>query len=186
MLLPVGLPVPHRLTAQITKILVRTHLISPPTRPQRRRHIRLNYITVPLLAVLILLASGAIDGQVLKRGIVGADGVKPINIMALFISLVSKVFVCSTASEAKTSILGLYGNIARFHGAASLFSVLGSSQRRRIWPQALPLPLYLFPRLRSGGGQCESLLITNLARKIDHVVSGSCHPLWNCVPGIFY
>ena len=50
----------------------------------------MNYITVPLFAVLLLLATRSIDGTVIKRGIVGADGVKPLNIMALFISLVSR------------------------------------------------------------------------------------------------
>ncbi|EED85293.1 predicted protein, partial [Postia placenta Mad-698-R] len=47
----------------------------------------LNFITVPLLSVLILLATGAINGTVIRDGIVGANGVKPLDIMALFISL---------------------------------------------------------------------------------------------------
>jgi hypothetical protein len=40
------------------------------------------------MAVLLLLATRAINSSVLRRGILGADGVQPINIMALFISLV--------------------------------------------------------------------------------------------------
>ncbi len=41
-----------------------------------------------MIAVLLLLATKAINGIVLRRGILGADGIQPINIMALFISLV--------------------------------------------------------------------------------------------------
>ncbi|OSX61707.1 hypothetical protein POSPLADRAFT_1046990 [Postia placenta MAD-698-R-SB12] len=50
-------------------------------------YLHLNFITVPLLSVLILLATGAINGTVIRDGIVGANGVKPLDIMALFISL---------------------------------------------------------------------------------------------------
>ncbi|KAG9027351.1 hypothetical protein FRB95_007838 [Tulasnella sp. JGI-2019a] len=54
----------------------------------RRRHIKLSTTVIaPPLGVLLLLASRAIDGTTLKRGILGADGIKPIDIMALFISL---------------------------------------------------------------------------------------------------
>ncbi|KAG8952758.1 hypothetical protein FRC04_003681 [Tulasnella sp. 424] len=42
---------------------------------------------VPPLAVLFLLAAQAIDGGTIRRGILGADGIEPIDIMALFISL---------------------------------------------------------------------------------------------------
>jgi uncharacterized membrane-anchored protein YitT (DUF2179 family) len=41
-----------------------------------------------MFSVLLLLAVKAINGAVLKHGIIGADGVEPISIMALFISLV--------------------------------------------------------------------------------------------------
>lgn len=92
-ILPAAIPIPHRVTSNITKLLVRMRITSPSTRPYRRRHIYLNFITVPLSAVLILLACGAIDGTVLQRGIIGADGVKPINIMALFISLVRSIIL---------------------------------------------------------------------------------------------
>ena len=47
--------------------------------------------TVPLFAVLLLLATKCIDGHDLRRGIVGDGGVKPLSIMALFISLVRNV-----------------------------------------------------------------------------------------------
>ncbi|KAI0034846.1 hypothetical protein K488DRAFT_44541, partial [Vararia minispora EC-137] len=47
----------------------------------------LNFLTVPLIATLFLLAVGAIDGIVIRKGIVGADGVSPLDILALFLSL---------------------------------------------------------------------------------------------------
>jgi len=40
--------------------------------------------------VLLLLALKVIRRADVRNGIIGADGVKPINIMTLFISLVSK------------------------------------------------------------------------------------------------
>lgn len=49
---------------------------------------------MPLVSVLVLLACRAIDSVVLRHGIVGANGVEPLSIMALFISL-----VCSTSSS---------------------------------------------------------------------------------------
>jgi len=47
-----------------------------------------------MISVLLLLAAKAINGTVLKRGIIGADGVEPISIMALFISLVRGLCPC--------------------------------------------------------------------------------------------
>jgi len=41
-----------------------------------------------MISVVFLLAVKAINGAVLKRGIIGADGVEPMSIMALFLSLV--------------------------------------------------------------------------------------------------
>jgi hypothetical protein len=43
------------------------------------------------MAILLLLATRAIDSGVLRRGIIGSDGVRPINIMALFVSLVRRL-----------------------------------------------------------------------------------------------
>ncbi|KZT03924.1 uncharacterized protein LAESUDRAFT_744420 [Laetiporus sulphureus 93-53] len=54
---------------------------------KRRHYLHLNFITVPFFSFLVLLAAGAIDGKVVHDGIVGANGVKPLDIMALFISL---------------------------------------------------------------------------------------------------
>jgi hypothetical protein len=51
--------------------------------------IPLNYVTAPVVAVFILLAAGCIHGEQVKSGIAGSDGVEPLNVMALFICLVS-------------------------------------------------------------------------------------------------
>jgi len=42
-----------------------------------------------VIGVLLLLASTSIPGGVVRTGIVGSGGVKPYDIMTLFISLVS-------------------------------------------------------------------------------------------------
>ncbi|KAJ9123060.1 hypothetical protein QFC22_001249 [Naganishia vaughanmartiniae] len=54
-----------------------------------RAYFTLGLATAPVIGVLLLLASTSIGGQVLRNGIVGIQGVKPYDIMTLFISLVS-------------------------------------------------------------------------------------------------
>jgi hypothetical protein len=61
----------------------------------RRTYIAVNLNTAPLFTVLVLLAAGAIDGSDIRRGVLGADGVKPLDIMALFLSLVSRLLFSS-------------------------------------------------------------------------------------------
>ncbi|TCD66275.1 hypothetical protein EIP91_001604 [Steccherinum ochraceum] len=86
---PVRIPIPRWITLQVVKALAWGRVIPPidPEEPRRRRYVVLNFISVPLFSVLLLLATRAIDGPVISHGIVGDDGVKPINILALFISL---------------------------------------------------------------------------------------------------
>lgn len=88
---PSSIPIPSILIRLIHDALVSLRIIPPSSDSSRlhRRYFRVNFITVPLISVLVLLACGAIDGTTVRRGIIGADGVQPINIMALFISLVS-------------------------------------------------------------------------------------------------
>ncbi|KAJ9104668.1 hypothetical protein QFC21_002166 [Naganishia friedmannii] len=54
---------------------------------EERSHFTLGLATAPVIGVLLLLASTSIGGQVLRNGIVGIQGVKPYDIMTLFISL---------------------------------------------------------------------------------------------------
>lgn len=86
---PARLPIPASLTNSARKWLVATRILNNNRAPLHRTYVHLNYITVPLISVLVLLATGAIDGAVIRDGIVGANGVQPLDIMALFISLVS-------------------------------------------------------------------------------------------------
>jgi hypothetical protein len=73
----------------LAKFLAEKELIRPRKSSYRRRYLKIDFTTVPLFAVLLLLATKCIDGHDLRLGIVGEGGVKPLSIMALFISLVS-------------------------------------------------------------------------------------------------
>ncbi|TFY55949.1 hypothetical protein EVJ58_g7927 [Rhodofomes roseus] len=84
---PVRVSVPTWLIYRCRQLLIATHILADSRSPVRKTTLHLNFITVPLISVLILLATGAIDGTVVRDGIVGANGVQPLDIMALFISL---------------------------------------------------------------------------------------------------
>lgn len=68
----------------------------PPSRvlPQRKRrsksYFELGLATAPVAGVLLLLASTCVPGSVVRGGIVGSGGgVRPYDIMTLFLSFVS-------------------------------------------------------------------------------------------------
>ncbi|KAJ3004712.1 hypothetical protein NUW54_g4687 [Trametes sanguinea] len=87
---PLRLPVPFPLTRAVRHTLVGARVLPEnPEGPQaiKRTYLHLNFITVPLISVLILLAAGVFDAGTLRDGIVGTGGVRPLNIMGLFISL---------------------------------------------------------------------------------------------------
>ncbi|KAJ1305808.1 hypothetical protein OPQ81_010537 [Rhizoctonia solani] len=46
-----------------------------------------NYVSAPVFGVFFLWAAQCIDGTIVRNGIVGTGGIKPLDIMALFISL---------------------------------------------------------------------------------------------------
>ncbi|KAL7423611.1 hypothetical protein Q5752_001192 [Cryptotrichosporon argae] len=52
----------------------------------KRWHVPLNLATAPVIGVLLLLASTCIPGSVVRTGIVGSGGLRPYDIMTLFIS----------------------------------------------------------------------------------------------------
>ena len=52
------------------------------------KSITIGFQTVPLVAVLLLLATGVLHGKEIREGIAGTNGIEPLDIMALFISLV--------------------------------------------------------------------------------------------------
>ena len=58
----------------------------------KRAYAPLNFITVPLVSVLVLLAASVFDAQTVRDGVLGTQGVKPLDIMALFISLVRVLY----------------------------------------------------------------------------------------------
>jgi hypothetical protein len=58
---------------------------------EKQYHFPITLSTAPVIGVLLLLASTSIPGDVVRTGIVGSGGVKPYDIMTLFISLVSRV-----------------------------------------------------------------------------------------------
>ena len=86
---PTRIPLPSFGLSPLAKFLAEKRVIEPRKSSYRRSYPRLDFTTVPLFAVLLLLATKCIDGNDLRRGIVGDGGVKPLSIMALFISLVS-------------------------------------------------------------------------------------------------
>jgi hypothetical protein len=75
-------------------VLVKLRIFRRTSEPLRRQYVSVNFLSGPMISVLLLLAVKAINGTVLKRGIIGADGVEPISIMALFISLVRGLCPC--------------------------------------------------------------------------------------------
>ncbi|KAI8978233.1 hypothetical protein BD414DRAFT_524256 [Trametes punicea] len=87
---PLRLPIPISLLRVARRVLVITCVLPKRSNgPQafKPTYLHLNFITVPLLSVLLLLAAGVFDGTTLRDGIVGTGGIRPLNIMALFISL---------------------------------------------------------------------------------------------------
>ncbi|KAJ9104203.1 hypothetical protein QFC19_004020 [Naganishia cerealis] len=62
-------------------------LVNDEYASEERAHFTLGLATAPVIGVLLLLATTSIGGQVLRNGIVGVQGVKPYDIMTLFISL---------------------------------------------------------------------------------------------------
>ena len=86
-------------------------------------------MTVLLFEILFLLVTKWIDGHDLRRGIVGDGGVKPLSIVAFFISLVRNGHNSSLPFGAETDYL-TYRFISQFLSMRPEF--LGSS--RSGWP----------------------------------------------------
>ncbi|KLO15118.1 hypothetical protein SCHPADRAFT_996099 [Schizopora paradoxa] len=77
----VDIPVPH--------LVARTLPRSPSDSwvSRRRARFKFDFVTAPILIVLLLWAMTAIDSTVVRDGIVGTNGIQPLSTMALFISL---------------------------------------------------------------------------------------------------
>ncbi|KAJ1018735.1 hypothetical protein NDA13_006422 [Ustilago tritici] len=53
--------------------------------------ITIDHVSAPLIGVLVLLATTTIGSEQVHQGIVGEDGIKPYDMLALFISLIKKL-----------------------------------------------------------------------------------------------
>jgi hypothetical protein len=85
------------------------------SKPKTIFSIPLDFRTAPVIAILILLAAGCIHGKEIRQGIVGTDGIEPLNVMALFITLVSN-YPSLPHRNLKSNLhfifLGIYGHIS--------------------------------------------------------------------------
>ncbi|CAE6416154.1 unnamed protein product [Rhizoctonia solani] len=77
------IPLPRSLNKPLSIILFRKSLNETHSRP----FFPVNYVSAPVFGVFFLWAAQCIDGTIVKNGIVGTAGIKPLDIMALFISL---------------------------------------------------------------------------------------------------
>ena len=100
---PFRIPLPRIVSSASHNVFVKFRIFPRTSEPLRRPYISVNFLTGPMISVLLLLAVKTIDGAVLEHGIIGADGVEPISIMALFISLVrGRGFTASMCSSLVT------------------------------------------------------------------------------------
>jgi hypothetical protein len=90
---PIYIPLPLFLNHLRNRFLPR-HASVDSEKPEgvekgRRMYFKLGLETAPVIGVLVLLASTCIPGSVVRDGIVGSEGVRPYDIMTLFLSFVS-------------------------------------------------------------------------------------------------
>ena len=90
---PFRIPLPKVVNSASHDVLVKFRVLPRTSEPLRRSYLPVNFLTGPVFAVLLLLATRAINGVVLRHGILGANGVQPLDIMALFISLVRGPYI---------------------------------------------------------------------------------------------
>ena len=157
---PFRVPLPRFVVSAFRNVLVKCRIILPRTsEPLRRRYVTVNFLSAPIMAILLLLATQVIDSGVLRRGILGSDGVRPINIMALFVSLVAwaaKGRVTSPALWLLTKRVGLSLHFARCDRSPSFPRILGCEERRRVRTEATLLPLSVLLDMCRGCRKRES------------------------------
>ncbi|KAJ1019859.1 hypothetical protein NDA13_006082 [Ustilago tritici] len=54
-------------------------------------YVTIDHVSEPLISVFVLLATTTIGSEQVRQGIVGEDGIKPYEVLALFISLIKKL-----------------------------------------------------------------------------------------------
>ena len=80
---PFRIPLPRFASVLVSKLFPRLRKDH-----DRRLHFPVNFVSAPVFGVFFLWAAQCIDGTIVRNGIVGIEGIKPLDIMALFISLV--------------------------------------------------------------------------------------------------
>ncbi|KZO90572.1 hypothetical protein CALVIDRAFT_389827 [Calocera viscosa TUFC12733] len=84
---PFSISIPLYIWNGVRKTAVSLRVLEPTIRLHRSPRFRFDFSTVPVIAVLLLLATTCIGGEEVYKGIVGSNGIKPYDIMCLFISL---------------------------------------------------------------------------------------------------
>ena len=105
----------------------------------------MNFLTGPVLAVVLLLATGAINGMVLRHGILGANGIEPLSVMGLFISLVRGQVIISAMRPSwpltETETAGVPCHFLRRDWPIPFSRLLGCEERWSFGTKAILLPL---------------------------------------------
>jgi hypothetical protein len=115
--------------------------------------VRIDFRVAPIAAVLLLLATTAINGSVVRDGIVGTDGVHPLDIMALFISLV-RIYTADLMDRL-TSHIGIFVNFFGHDRPTALPRLQGCPQRWRFWQKTSLLSLHILPCCFSHSRKCK-------------------------------
>ena len=118
------IPLPCFQLSPLAGFLAEKKVIKPRKASCRRRYFPVDFKTIPVFAVLLLLATRCIDRHDLRLGIIGDGGVQPPSIMALFLSLVTNTPPMS-AVESLTRPTGLHDNFPRRRRAVQVSRVLG-------------------------------------------------------------
>lgn len=99
-IVPLRIPLTQSFSRGCRTVFTSLRLCRPDeadTESAERWHLPLGLETAPVIGVLLLLASTCIPGSVIRDGIVGSGGVRPYDIMTLFISFVSaRLPLCET------------------------------------------------------------------------------------------
>ncbi|KAG8683455.1 hypothetical protein FRC08_014274, partial [Ceratobasidium sp. 394] len=84
---PFRIPLPRFLSRAIHRLFQWKSSEDHQSEVNRRLYFPINYVSAPVFGVFFLWAAQCIDGNIVRNGIVGTEGIKPLDIMALFISL---------------------------------------------------------------------------------------------------
>lgn len=141
---PFRIPLPIFTVSAVHNALVKCRFIHRTSEPPRRQYLYVNFLTAPMIAVLLLLATKAINGSVLRYGI-----------LALWLMM----------------RLGTAGVSLHFIGCdwpTTLPRVLGCKERRRVWPEAALLPLSVLLDMCCSGWKRSSHIVWHGIPSLPH------------------